>query len=231
MSKLAYVALDFPSFEKTKAFIESYKMHGIPVKVGMELFYAGGTQVINYLKENNHPIFLDLKLHDIPTTVQQAMKQLASFHVDIINVHAAGGKHMIAGAKEGLLQGGANTTKLYTVTQLTSTSNSMLRNELLIEREMEQVVAHYAKSSAAAGADGVVCAVQEVPLVKEINGIFFETITPGIRLQNDASDDQERIATPSLAKTKGTDYIVVGRAVTKASNPAEAYQQILKEWE
>lgn len=231
MKQHAFLALDFSTWQEAKQFLEEHQLVGVPVKVGMELFYREGPRVIENLKKNNHPIFLDLKLHDIPTTVKRAMQNLASLDVDLVNIHALGGRKMIEYAKEGLLAGGAVQTKLVAVTILTSHDQEMINEELRIAGDLEQNVKHLAKTSHKHGADGVVCSVNEVKLIKETCGKDFLTVTPGIRLKNTSVGDQKRIATPHLAKKTGADQIVVGRSVTQAKNPKKAYEQIIKEWD
>lgn len=225
-----YLALDFPTWEESKQFLDAHDLKEVPVKVGMELFYREGIQVIEQLKKRNHPIFLDLKLHDIPTTVMRAMRNLAALEVDLINVHALGGSEMIKRAKEGLQAGnGAKETKLIAVTILTSMDEQM-KQEIGLPGTIEQNAIHLAKVAKNSGADGVVCSVHEVAMIKENCGPSFLTVTPGIRLESAGSDDQKRVATPALAKKIGTDAIVIGRSITKAPRPYDAYQQALKEW-
>lgn len=232
MTKAVYLALDFPNWHTTKTFIDCHQLHGIPVKVGMELFYREGPNLIEKLKENGHSIFLDLKLHDIPTTVRRAMKNLASLEVDLINVHALGGSEMIRQAKEGLVEARGNyETKLIAVTILTSLDALAMHNELLLPKNVQENVAHFAKVAKENGADGVVCSVHEVEMIKTVCGEGFLTITPGIRLQETEQNDQKRTATPAYAKSTGSDIIVVGRGVTRARNPLLAYEQVVKEWE
>lgn len=226
-----YVALDFPTWEETSQFIEQHKLQGVPVKVGMELFYREGPDVIKKLKENNHPIFLDLKLYDIPNTVHRAMQNLAKLEVDIVNVHALGGSEMIRKAKEGLLSGNStHETKLIAVTILTSFDNETMNNELLLPGSITDQAVHLAKLSKESGADGVVCSVHEANSIKESCGSSFLTVTPGIRLQESSHDDQKRIATPQYAREHLADILVIGRSITNAANPYIAYQQALKEW-
>ncbi|MET3682076.1 orotidine-5'-phosphate decarboxylase [Alkalibacillus flavidus] len=224
-----YLALDVRSVEEAKSLLDNHNLHGVPVKVGMQLFYSEGRRIIEYLKRNQHPIFLDLKLHDIPNTVYEAMRRLAQYEPSIVNVHAAGGSRMIEAAKNGLI-GENSQAQLLAVTQLTSTDETMLESELLIEKNMEETVQHYAYVSQQSGADGVVCSVHEVPSIKQTCGLGFTTLTPGIRLQNDGHHDQTRVATPAKAKEAGSDIIVVGRAVTQAKNPKQVYQSIVEEW-
>ncbi|WP_226037965.1 orotidine-5'-phosphate decarboxylase [Aquibacillus saliphilus] len=227
-----YLALDFPTWEESSAFIDSNGLQGIPVKVGMELFYREGPRVIEQLKENNHSIFLDLKLHDIPTTVNKAMKNLAKLGVDIVNVHALGGSEMIKAAKEGLIKGAVNkeVPKLLAVTLLTSMGESTLKQELHVNDTIESTVVRLAKLANDSGADGVVCSAHEANKIKISCGFDFLTVTPGIRLTNSANNDQKRIATPVFAKQNGADAIVIGRSITQAKQPIKAYQQALKEW-
>lgn len=227
-----YVALDFASWQEAASFINQYHLHGVPVKVGMELFYREGPDIIKRLKENNHAIFLDLKLHDIPTTVYKAMKNIAKLDVDMVNVHALGGQDMIRRAKEGLIEGNhsGHHTTLIAVTMLTSFNPLMLEEELMISEHLEDYVVHLAKLTKASGGDGVVCSVHEVEAVKQACGSSFVTVTPGIRLAGGKHHDQTRIATPALAKEKGADKLVIGRSITQASNPQQAFQQATKEW-
>ncbi|MGJ9460626.1 orotidine-5'-phosphate decarboxylase [Oceanobacillus sp. CF4.6] len=231
MNKNIYLALDFPDWEETKRFIHDYNFQGVPVKVGMELFYKEGPSVIEKLKTDNHPIFLDLKLHDIPTTVMRAMKNIGKLGVDLTNVHALGGSEMIKFAKEGLISGSENhDTKLIAVTLLTSMDEDSLNKQLRIPGNLENNAAYFAEFAQKSGADGVVCSVYEAERIKRICGNSYLTVTPGIRLKNSDSNDQKRIASPGFAKDNGSDYIVIGRSVTKADNPYEAYQQAVEEW-
>lgn len=225
-----YLALDFPSWQETSDFIEQHKLHGVPVKVGMELFYREGPDVIKRLKENNHPIFLDLKLHDIPTTVYKAMQNIATLKVDMVNVHALGGKEMMHRAKEGLLSGTNHQTKLIAVTILTSFDNKTMNRELLLPGALQENVIHLSELSKESGADGVVCSVHEATDIKAACGKSFLTITPGIRLQQSDHDDQKRIATPRFAREHDADILVIGRSITQSANPYKAYEQSIKEW-
>lgn len=227
-----YIALDFPDWNNAKDFLETNKLNGVGVKVGMELFYREGIHVIEQLKLRNHPIFLDLKLHDIPTTVMRAISNLASLEVDIVNVHALGGSEMIKQAKEGLQSGskGIYNTKLIAVTILTSADQAVLNHDLGLEGEVSKHVNHFASLAKNSGADGVVCSVHEAEQIKQLCGKDFITVTPGIRLADSAADDQKRVATPKTARQKGTDVMVVGRSITKAEHPLEAYHQVLEEW-
>ncbi|MFD2133063.1 orotidine-5'-phosphate decarboxylase [Pseudogracilibacillus auburnensis] len=226
-----YLALDFPTWEESKQFLDDHQLKEVPVKVGMELFYREGAYVIEQLKNRNHPIFLDLKLHDIPTTVMRAMRNLATLEVDIVNVHALGGSEMIKRAKEGLASiNKQHETKLIAVTILTSMDEQTMNNDLQLQGSIEQHVTHLAKVAKNGGADGVVCSVHEVEMIKQHCGTSFLTVTPGIRLPSSKENDQKRVATPSLARRIGTDSIVIGRSITKANNPLEAYQQAQEEW-
>lgn len=227
-----YIALDFPNWNKAEFFLKENDLHGAPVKVGMELFYREGVQIIHKLKENNHPIFLDLKLHDIPNTVMRAMKNIAQLDVDIVNVHALGGRHMLEQAKSGLIAGsnGRKTPKLIAVTVLTSFSDDTLRQDLHIDQQANEYAIQLAKLAHDSGVDGVVCSAHEANDIKQVCGEEFLTVTPGIRLESSTSDDQKRIATPTFAKQNGSNIIVVGRPITNAKNPKMAYEDILKEW-
>jgi orotidine-5'-phosphate decarboxylase len=227
------VALDFSSIEEVKRFLQPFQGEPLFVKVGMELYYQEGPAIISYLKEQGQQIFLDLKLHDIPNTVKQAMKGIARLGVDLINVHAAGGMKMMEAALEGLEVGtetGKRRPYCIAVTQLTSTSEQMLHDELLIERSLEETVLHYASLAQKSGLDGVVCSAKEVPLIRERLGAAFLTVTPGIRFSADEKNDQVRVVTPYEAKLLGASAIVVGRSITKAANPYEAYKQLQQEW-
>lgn len=226
------MALDFPSWETSKQFLDEHNLAGVPVKVGMELFYREGPDVIKQLKANNHPIFLDLKLHDIPTTVYKAMKNLAKLEVDIVNVHASGGSEMIKQAKAGLLSGSSTKqTKLIAVTVLTSFDTDTLHKELLVRGELHKHAVHLAGLAKQGGADGVVCSVHEAAGIKEACGSDFLTVTPGIRLEDSVQDDQKRIATPEFARNNGADILVIGRSITQAEYPLQAYERAVKEWE
>jgi orotidine-5'-phosphate decarboxylase len=225
------VALDFASWEETEDFVNQFS-EPLFVKVGMELYLQNGPSLIYSLKSKGHSIFLDLKLHDIPNTVYQTMKGLARLEIDMINVHAAGGSKMMERALEGLADGaGANQRpKLLAVTQLTSTSEANMQDNQLIEVSLIESVLHYASIASRAGLDGVVCSPLEAGLVRERCGPSFLTITPGIRQSQLVGDDQERVTTPKMAKELGSSGIVVGRPITKASNPIEAYREIMREW-
>ena len=203
------------------------------VKIGMELFYAEGPVMIKQLKERGHKVFLDLKLHDIPNTVKKSMQVLGEYGVDMVNVHAAGGIEMMKAAKEGLMLGAARYAekpKLIAVTQLTSTDEEALHNELLIEKPMKEVVKQYALNAKEAGLDGVVCSAHEAAEIHSVCGDDFLTVTPGIRFAERTSDDQKRVMSPAQAKDAGSDYIVVGRPITAADRPSDAYERCVEEF-
>ena len=221
------IALDFPSFEAVKEFLSLFPVEeSLYLKVGMELYYAEGPGVVRYLKSLGHSVFLDLKLHDIPNTVKSAMKVLSQLGVDMTNVHAAGGVEMMKAAREGL----GTQAKLIAVTQLTSTSESQMQDFQNIQTSLQESVIHYAKKTAEAGLDGVVCSAQEVQLIKEATNPDFICLTPGIRPAGAAVGDQKRVMTPADAYQIGSDYIVVGRPITQAEDPVAAYHAIKDEW-
>ena len=225
------IALDFSSREEVISFLKQFD-EPVYVKIGMELTYACGLDIVREVKAMGHKIFLDLKLHDIPNTVKGGMKNLAALGVDIVNCHCGGGIAMMKAAKEGLIAGtpeGKEVPKLIGVTILTSTSREIMNNELGIEGEVLDTVVHYAKNAKEAGLDGVVCSVLEARAIHEACGDDFLTVTPGIRLAGNSVDDQKRVATPEFANEQGCDMIVVGRSITKAENPVETYRMIEKE--
>ncbi|MBU9720413.1 MULTISPECIES: orotidine-5'-phosphate decarboxylase [Bacillaceae] len=227
------IALDFPTKEEALHFLEQFKGESLFVKVGMELFYREGAPLIKTLKEMGHEIFLDLKLHDIPTTVKRAMKQLAALEVDLVNVHAMGGIEMMKAAIEGLKEGAKSPEKVpmcIAVTQLTSMSEEEMKKELNIQSTLKDSVLHLCHSVREAGLDGVVCSAQEVPAIRENIGDDFYTVTPGIRRETDAVNDQHRVVTPGMAAEMGSSAIVVGRGITRANDPIEAYLQYKREW-
>ncbi|MBM7647192.1 orotidine-5'-phosphate decarboxylase [Bacillus ectoiniformans] len=231
MEREPIIALDFATWEETDQFLALFPGESLFVKVGMELYLQNGPIIIEQLKKQNHRIFLDLKLHDIPHTVQKAMKGLASLGVDMINVHAAGGRRMMEAAREGLEQGtNGKRPILLAVTQLTSTSEEQMQNEQLIPVTLEESVLHYAQTAKQSGSDGVVCSVHEAGRIKEACGTDFLTVTPGIRLKDDAAHDQTRIADPKQARELGSSLIVVGRSITKSSQPLESYQHVKQLW-
>ena len=221
------VALDFSKKEDVMNFLDKFDKP-IYVKVGMELTYAFGFEMIREIKARGHKIFLDLKLHDIPNTVKNGMKNLAKLDVDVVNLHAAGGSAMMKAAMEGLNEGAVNGKRplCIAVTQLTSTSQEAMNEELLIPGDVKDVVISYAKLAKESGLDGVVCSVHEARAIHEACGADFLTVTPGIRLSSDSKDDQKRVATPQFAKEEGCDYIVVGRSITKSEDPYKTYNEI-----
>ena len=222
------VALDFSSKEEVLNFRAKFD-EPVYVKIGMELTYACGLDMVKEVKAAGHKVFLDLKLHDIPNTVKGGMKNLARLGVDIVNCHCAGGIEMMKAAKQGIIEGtpeGQEPAKLIGVTVLTSTSQEAMNEELGIPGEVIDTVVHYAKNAKEAGLDGVVCSVHEAKAIHEACGDDFMTVTPGIRLANNSVDDQKRVATPEYAKQQGCDMIVVGRSITKAENPYETYRMI-----
>lgn len=220
------IACDFPSKNELTQFLALLEGEKPYLKIGMELFYKEGPQLVRELKKDGYKIFLDLKLHDIPTTVYKAMKNIAQLGVDITNVHASGGIKMMAEAQKAIDEMGAATT-LIAVTQLTSTSDEALRDELLINTPMNDTIRHYAQNTKKAGLAGVVCSPLEAPIMKDL-GII--SVTPGIRFAANNNDDQVRVSTPALAKELGSTYIVVGRSITKADNPKEAYRKAVREF-
>ncbi len=224
------VACDFDSAEKTFAFLDKFTGKKPFLKVGMELFYAEGPAIIHELKHRGHKIFLDLKLHDIPNTVRKSMAVLSHLDVDMCNVHAAGTRAMMQAALEGLERSDGNPPLLIAVTQLTSTDQHQLEEDLLIKMPMAEVVSAYARNAADAGLDGVVCSPLESAKVHEECGNAFLTVTPGIRFADGAVGDQRRIMTPAAAREAGSDYIVVGRPITEADNPVAAYERVCKEF-
>lgn len=222
------IALDFSSREEVLSFLDQFE-EPVYVKIGMELTYACGLDIIKEVKARGHKIFLDLKLHDIPNTVKGGMKNLAKLGVDIINCHCAGGIEMMKAAKEGILEGtpeGKEPAKLIGVTVLTSTSKEVMNEELGIPGEVIDTVVRYAQNAKKAGLDGVVCSVHEAKAIHEACGDDFLTVTPGIRLAGNSADDQKRVATPAYAKEQGCDMIVVGRSITKSADPVETYKAI-----
>ncbi|WP_226528236.1 orotidine-5'-phosphate decarboxylase [Metabacillus niabensis] len=234
MERPLIIALDFQDRQEVETFLKKFEDEKLYVKVGMELFYQEGPSIISHIKQLGHKIFLDLKLHDIPNTVKQAMRGLAKLDVDLVNVHAAGGKKMMQAAIEGLEAGtpeGKKRPACIAVTQLTSTSQSMVDEELLIKGDINEVVLHYAQNAKESGLEGVVCSTHEVESLNQTLGTSFMTVTPGIRMKDDSSDDQTRIATPDQARRLGSTAIVVGRSITKAEDPYRAYLNVKKAWE
>lgn len=226
------IALDVSSKVEVIEFLEQFN-EKLFVKVGMELYYQEGPAIIQTIKEMGHDIFLDLKLHDIPNTVKSAMKGLAKLGVNLVNVHAAGGSHMMQAAMEGLIEGtpaGQERPALIAVTQLTSTTEEQMQKEQNILTSLDASVINYAVLAKEAGLDGVVCSVLEAKDIEEACGKEFFKVTPGIRLAGGESHDQKRVATPDFAKSEGSTQIVVGRAITKAENPVEAYHTVKQLW-
>ena len=224
------IALDFPTAREVTDFLALFPEEKPYVKIGMELYYAEGPQIVRQIKAMGHPIFLDLKLHDIPNTVQRAMRVLSALDVDMVNLHAAGTIEMMKAALTGLTRADGTRPKLIAVTQLTSTDEARLHSELLIPATMVETVTHYARNAQAAGLDGVVCSPLEAAMVKQACGAAFETITPGIRFADAAADDQARVMTPAKARLAGSDSIVVGRPITAAKDPVAAYRRCVTEF-
>lgn len=230
MGKDVIVACDFSSKEQVFSFLDKFTDKKPFVKIGMELFYAEGPQIVCEIKERGHKIFLDLKLHDIPNTVKKSMSVLSNLDVDLCNLHAAGTIRMMEAAIEGLTRPDGTRPLLIAVTQLTSTDQESMENDLLIHEPIDKVVMHYAANAKKAGLDGVVCSPLEAGKVHEICGDDFITVTPGVRFADGDIGDQKRVMTPAEAKKIGSDYIVVGRPVTAAEDPVAAYQRCLDEF-
>ena len=230
MGKDVIIACDFASSEELFIFLDKFQGRKPFVKVGMELFYAEGPSIVKTIKERGHKIFLDLKLHDIPTTVKKAMNVLSKLDVDMVNLHAAGTRAMMQSALEGLTREDGTRPLLIAVTQLTSTDEETMHNELKVTGSMQEVVMHYAFNAKTAGLDGVVCSPLEAETVHNVCGKDFLTVTPGVRFADGDVGDQKRIMTPAQAKEIGSDYIVVGRPITKASDPVQAYLRCVEEF-
>ena len=230
MGKDVIVACDFASAEETLAFLDKFTDEKPYVKIGMELFYAEGPQIVRQIKQSGHKIFLELKLHDIPNTVKKAMKVLSGLDVDMCNLHAGGTIAMMEAALEGLTRPDGTRPLLIAVTQLTSTDQERMEKDLLIEKPLEEVVDHYAANAKKAGLDGVVCSPLEASKVHETCGEDFLTVTPGVRFADGDAGDQVRITTPARAKEIGSDYIVVGRPITQAEDPVAAYRRCISEF-
>ena len=230
MGKDVIVACDFASAEQTFAFLDKFTGRKPFVKIGMELFYAEGPEIVRQIKSRGHKIFLDLKLHDIPNTVKKAMSVLRNLDVDITNLHAAGTKAMMEAALEGLTREDGTRPLLIAVTQLTSTDQESMERDLLIKEPIDQVVMHYAKTAKDAGLDGIVCSPLEAGKVHATCGAGFLTITPGVRFADGDVGDQKRVMTPAEAKKIGSDYIVVGRPITAAVDPVVAYERCVAEF-
>ena len=230
MDKDVIVACDFSSAEQVFTFLDKFKERKPFVKIGMELYYAQGPEIVRQIKARGHKIFLDLKLHDIPNTVKKAMAVLSGLDVDMCNVHAAGTSAMMKAALEGLTRPDGSRPLLIAVTQLTSTDQESMEKELLIEKPLDQVVMSYARTAMEAGLDGVVCSPLEAGKVHDTCGKDFVTVTPGVRFADGDAGDQKRVTTPAKAKELGSDYIVVGRPITAAADPVEAYHRCVKEF-
>ena len=230
MGKDVIVACDFAGKEETLAFLDRFGEKKPFVKIGMELYYAEGPQIVKDIKARGHRIFLDLKLHDIPNTVKKAMRVLSELDVDMVNIHAAGTGEMMKAALEGLTRQDGSRPYLIAVTMLTSTSQEAMEKEILIEKPIGEVVKSYAKGACDAGLDGVVCSPLEAGMVHECCGKSFLTVTPGVRFAGGDTADQKRVTTPAQAKQLGSDYIVVGRPITQALDPVDAYERCLKEF-
>lgn len=230
MGKDVIIACDFNSAEETFSFLDKFTGNKPFVKIGMELFYAEGPQIVREIKKRGHKIFLDLKLHDIPNTVMKSMKVLSDLDVDMVNVHAAGTIAMMEAALKGLTREDGTRPLLIAVTQLTSTDEERMQNELYINRSLEETVMHYADNAKNAGLDGVVCSPLEAEKVHSVCGNGFVTVTPGIRFADGEVGDQVRVTTPERAKEIGSDYIVVGRPITQAADPVASYERCVKEF-
>ena len=230
MGKDVIVACDFNSAEETFNFLDKFTEEKPFVKIGMELYYAEGPQIVKDIKARGHKIFLDLKLHDIPNTVKKAMSVLSKLDVDICNLHAAGTRRMMEAALEGLTREDGTRPLLIAVTQLTSTDEETMQSELLINKTLDETVMSYAKNAADAGLDGVVCSPLEAGKVHSVCGDSFLTVTPGVRFADGDVGDQKRVTTPEKAKELGSDYIVVGRPITQAADPVAAYRRCVKEF-
>lgn len=232
MSKDVIIACDFNSKADLMTFLDKFENEDRKpfLKVGMELFYAEGPAIVKEIKARGHKIFLDLKLHDIPNTVKKAMAVLSALDVDICNLHAAGTAAMMEAALEGLTRADGTRPLLIAVTQLTSTSEERMHKDLLIDRPLDEVVMHYAKNAKDAGLDGVVCSPLEAGKVKAVCGDAFLTVTPGVRFADGEVGDQVRVTTPAKARELGSDYIVVGRPITQAADPVQAYHRCIREF-
>lgn len=230
MGKDVIIACDFPGRKEVFEFLDKFTDEKPFVKIGMELFYAEGPQIVRDIKARGHKIFLDLKLHDIPNTVKKSMAVLSNLDVDMVNVHASGTCAMMSAALEGLTRPDGTRPLIIAVTQLTSTSEERLHGDLLISESMENTVMHYAKNAKDSGLDGVVCSPLEAEKVHSVCGDGFIAVTPGVRFADGDKGDQVRVTTPEGAKKLGSDYIVVGRPVTQADDPVKAYKRCVKEF-
>ena len=230
MGKDVIIACDFASAEQVFTFLDKFTDEKPFVKIGMELFYAEGPEIVRQIKARGHKIFLDLKLHDIPNTVKKSMAVLSRLDVDMTNLHAAGTISMMEAAIEGLTRPDGTRPMLIAVTQLTSTDQERMTNDLLIDKPIDEVVMHYAHNAKLAGLDGVVCSPLEASKVHERCGSGFVTVTPGVRFADGDKGDQKRVMTPEEAKKIGSDYIVVGRPITAAEDPVAAYERCCNEF-
>ena len=230
MAKDVIIACDFSGREEVMSFLDRFTEEKPFVKIGMELYYAEGPDIVREIKARGHKIFLDLKLHDIPNTVKKSMRVLSRLNVDMCNLHAAGTKAMMEAALEGLTREDGSRPMLIAVTQLTSTSEERMREELLIDRPLDETVMHYALNAREAGLDGVVCSPLESGKVHSVCGEAFCTVTPGVRFADGDKGDQVRVTTPAQARALGSDYIVVGRPITAAADPVAAYRRCVKEF-
>ena len=230
MGRDVIIACDFASAQQTFDFLDKFTDKKPFVKIGMELFYAEGPSIVKEIKKRGHKIFLDLKLHDIPNTVKKSMAVLSGLDVDICNLHASGTKRMMEAALEGLMREDGTRPLLIAVTQLTSTDQQAMEDDLLIKEPIDEVVMHYAKNAKDSGLDGVVCSPLEAGKVHEVCGKDFLTVTPGVRFADGDIGDQKRVMTPAEAKKIGSDYIVVGRPITAADDPVAAYNRCIEEF-
>ena len=230
MGKDVIIACDFDSAEKTFAFLDKFTGRKPFVKIGMELYYSAGPEIVREIKKRGHKIFLDLKLHDIPNTVKRSMAVLSKLDVDMTNLHASGTVRMMEAALEGLTRPDGTRPILIAVTQLTSTDQESMENDLLIKEPIDKVVMHYASCAKKAGLDGVVCSPLEAGKVHSVCGDDFVTVTPGVRFADGDVGDQKRVMTPAAAKEIGSDYIVVGRPITAAEDPVAAYERCVREF-
>lgn len=230
MAKDVIIACDFESKEKVLNFLDKFEGKKPFVKIGMELYYAEGPEIVKEIKKRGHKIFLDLKLHDIPNTVKKSMAVLSRLDVDMCNLHAGGTINMMKAALEGLTRPDGTRPLLIAVTQLTSTDEESMKKDLLIDKPIDEVVMHYAKNTMLAGLDGVVCSPLEAGKVHSVCGDNFITVTPGVRLEGGDVGDQKRVTTPKKARELGSDYIVVGRPITASEDPVSAYEQCIREF-
>ncbi len=230
MSKDVIIACDFPGEREVMEFLDLFREEKPYVKIGMELFYGAGPEIVRQIKKRGHKIFLDLKLHDIPNTVKKSMSVLSSLDVDMCNLHASGTIPMMEAALEGLTRPDGTRPLLIAVTQLTSTDEEHMHRDLLIPEPIDKVVMHYAQNAKKAGLDGVVCSPLEAGKVKSVCGEAFLTVTPGVRFADGDAGDQKRVTTPEKARKLGSDYIVVGRPITATADPVAAYRRCVKEF-